>query len=117
MFGHLYHSRFCTQYTNSETGENIGPILSGTASWLTLALYEICGFRSEGRMIAFDPIIEKDSFAYALQLPQCSLQVSIEAVNDHKRNEHSILKLDGTETGFCLDLPQDGQTHTIEITL
>ena len=29
--------RFCTQYNNSETGENIGPILSGTASWLTLA--------------------------------------------------------------------------------
>ena len=109
--------RFCTQYNNSETGENIGPILSGTASWLTLALYEICGFRTEGRMIAFDPIIEKDSFAYTLQLPQCSLQVSIEALNDHKRNEHSILKLDGTETGFCLDLPQDGQTHTIEITL
>ena len=29
--------RFCTQYNNSETGEGIGPILSGTASWLTLA--------------------------------------------------------------------------------
>ncbi len=35
--------RFCTQYNNSETGENIGPMLSGTASWLTLALFAAAG--------------------------------------------------------------------------
>lgn len=33
--------RFCTQYVNSQTGEHIGPILSGTSTWLLLALKEI----------------------------------------------------------------------------
>ena len=32
--------RFCTQYVNSLTEEHIGPILSGTSTWLLLALRE-----------------------------------------------------------------------------
>ena len=32
--------RFCTQYVNSFTEEHVGPILSGTATWLLLALLE-----------------------------------------------------------------------------
>ena len=32
--------RFCTQYVNSMTEEHIGPILSGTSTWLFLALQE-----------------------------------------------------------------------------
>lgn len=32
--------RFCTQYVNSISEEHIGPILSGTSTWLTLALFE-----------------------------------------------------------------------------
>ena len=35
--------RFCTQYVNSETGEHIGPMLSGTASWLSTVVREIFG--------------------------------------------------------------------------
>ena len=32
--------RFCTQYVNSITEEHIGPILSGTSTWLLLSLLE-----------------------------------------------------------------------------
>ena len=32
--------RLCTQYVNSITQEHIGPVLSGTATWLLLALLE-----------------------------------------------------------------------------
>lgn len=32
--------RFCTQYVNSITNEHIGPILSGTSTWLLLTLLE-----------------------------------------------------------------------------
>lgn len=32
--------RFCTQYVNSVNEEHIGPILSGTSTWLTLAILE-----------------------------------------------------------------------------
>lgn len=35
--------RFCTQYVNSITEEHIGPILSGTSTWLLLALLEKFG--------------------------------------------------------------------------
>lgn len=35
--------RFCTQYVNSLTEEHIGPILSGTSTWLLLALLEKYG--------------------------------------------------------------------------
>ena len=33
--------RFCTQYVNSISEEHIGPILSGTATWLLLAIREL----------------------------------------------------------------------------
>lgn len=41
--------RFCTQYNNSETLENVGPMLSGTASWLSLTVSEFLGISYSGR--------------------------------------------------------------------
>lgn len=37
--------RFCTQYVNSITEEHIGPILSGTATWLLLVMMEKYGLK------------------------------------------------------------------------
>ncbi len=49
--------RFCTQYTNSQTGENVGPMLSGTASWLTLAIFEMLGISYTADGIKIDPML------------------------------------------------------------
>lgn len=49
--------RFCTQYTNSMTGENVGPMLSGTASWLTLAIFEMLGISYTADGIKIDPML------------------------------------------------------------
>ena len=49
--------RFCTQYTNSITGENVGPMLSGTASWLTLAIFEMLGISYTADGIELSPML------------------------------------------------------------
>jgi len=49
--------RFCTQYNNSETGENIGPLLSGTATWFILALLKAYGIELSARGVVIDPVL------------------------------------------------------------
>ena len=51
--------RFCTQYNNSETGENIGPLLSGTASWSTLALRRGFGIDFGANGLQLDPLLRE----------------------------------------------------------
>jgi cellobiose phosphorylase len=51
--------RFCTQYNNSETGENIGPLLSGTASWASLALRQAFGVDLRTDVLVLDPILRE----------------------------------------------------------
>jgi cellobiose phosphorylase len=51
--------RFCTQYNNSETGENIGPLLSGTASWSTLALRRGFGVELNPQGLHLDPLLRE----------------------------------------------------------
>ncbi len=71
--------RFCTQYNNSETGENIGPILSGTASWLTLTILSELGFQAEGDCYSFVPALPKESegIRYHLSIGKMHLHVEI----------------------------------------
>ncbi|MBQ6217301.1 MAG: hypothetical protein IJK53_07940 [Erysipelotrichaceae bacterium] len=109
--------RFCTQYNNSETGEGIGPILSGTASWLTLAYYEILGIDLHGDLLRIDPIIEKETSKYTLKLRDTSLIVDIRKVNDFKVNERSSFLLDGAPCTKDIVLPKDGKIHRLEVLL
>ena len=73
--------RFCTQYNNSETRENIGPMLSGTASWLTLAIYEIFGIETEKETIRFDPVLlpGMTKLAYTVRLGKSVYDVTVTA--------------------------------------
>lgn len=49
--------RFCTQYVNPITKEHIGPMLSGTATWVALALYEMMGVSIEGDTLTVSPVM------------------------------------------------------------
>ncbi|MDQ0192003.1 GH36-type glycosyl hydrolase domain-containing protein [Paenibacillus wynnii] len=71
--------RFCTQYNNSETGENIGPMLSGTSTWLTLSLLEALGVEHTPEGIIIDPILREDerSLNFVLNLNEAAYHVSI----------------------------------------
>ena len=109
--------RFCTQYNNSQTGEGIGPILSGTASWLTLAYYEILGIDIYDGLLHLDPIIDKERSDYTLKLLDTYFNVSIRKVHDFKVNESSSFLFDGKPCSQDIVLPQDGKTHKIEVLL
>ncbi len=109
--------RFCTQYNNSETGEGIGPILSGTASWLTLAYYEILGLHFKGNELIIDPILNGDSFRYTLRINDTPIEIAIRKVNDYRMNSASICLYDGKEIHDGIRIPDDHKTHTLEVLL
>lgn len=60
--------RLCTQYNNSETGENIGPELSGTSTWLTLTLLNAFGINFTQNGIELDPILKPEQVELMLTL-------------------------------------------------
>jgi len=60
--------RFCTQYNNSETGQNIGPLLSGTAPWLVLALTRAWGLQLAGGTLSLDPLLREADTGLTLTL-------------------------------------------------
>lgn len=70
--------RFCTQYNNSETGENIGPLLSGTASWLILALLKAYGIELSSGGLSIDPILPASARSTSIQLRLSEATVSIQ---------------------------------------
>ena len=109
--------RFCTQYNNSETGENIGPILSGTASWLTLALYEVCGLNIDGNILTIDPIVNRPHFSYTLNINGTVINVDIDAQNNYRITDSAEYRLDGKSVFSSIALPADGKTHEIKVIL
>ena len=109
--------RFCTQYNNSETGENIGPILSGTASWLTLALFEVCGLNFVGDRLVIDPIINRPHFRYTLNINNTIIKVDIDGTNNYRITASAEYRLDGEPTSSSILLPTDGKVHEIKVIL
>lgn len=113
--------RFCTQYNNSETGENIGPILSGTASWLTLAIFEMFGFVQKDGMLCFSPVLNNGaSLSYKLNLDRdgSALTVEIKSKDGAFRvGEKSEFSLDGKLCSNVIPIPRDKKEHVLKIFL
>lgn len=106
--------RFCTQYNNSVTGENIGPILSGTASWLTLAIYEALGIREEPQRISFTPIPFMGNISYVLRSCGTEITVRIFAEKGYSGGEFTAL-IDGNPIQEEIVIAKDGRAHILEI--
>lgn len=114
--------RFCTQYNNSETGENIGPILSGTASWLNLAIFEALGIGHEEGALRFSPVLREGqkNLSYRLNLNQdgTALAVDIESKEGAFRvGTGTRFMLDGKSCEARIPLPTDGAEHHLQIFL
>lgn len=112
--------RFCTQYNNSETGENIGPMLSGTASWLTLAVYEFLGLGENAETIPTAPVLRPGQTAtgYTLRWADTLLKVQIESDGTRFRaGEGTTYLLDGVPVSGEAPRPMDGGTHLLTIQL
>jgi len=113
--------RYCTQYNNSQTGENIGPILSGTASWLVLALFEMFGFEQRDGMLSFSPVLNGGGrMSYRLNLDQygTALTVEIESRDGAFRIGGSTeFELDGKHCSNTIPIPRDKKTHILRVSL
>lgn len=112
--------RFCTQYNNSETGENIGPMLSGTASWLTLAVYEFLGLEAGAEEFSFSPILPDglDRLDYTVRLGATTLQVEITGEGGRFRaGTGTTFLLDGAPVSAAVPRPGDGKSHILSIRL
>ncbi len=111
--------RFCTQYNNSQTGENIAPLLSGTASWLTLATYETTGAGVGREKVAFNPILRpgQKHLAYTLGLGDAHIHVTVDSADGEFRvSDKTVFTYDGTPCDGVIDRPTAGE-HTVAITL
>ncbi len=111
--------RFCTQYNNSETGENIGPMLSGTASWLTLAVYEYFGIDTDLSGFRFAPVLKPGDKGLAYTLNTGNASVRIRVISDgvkFRLSDDSSMTLDGKEFNGVLPRGIEGE-HEIIITL
>ena len=107
----------CTQYNNSITGENIGPILSGTASWLTLALYEICGLEFREGRLRIRPVLNAPRFAYDLQIGGTTLHVEIDGTASFRARPESTYMLDGKPAEDEFLFPADQSEHFLRVML
>jgi len=111
--------RWCTQYNNSQTGENIGPTLSGTSTWLLLSLFQCFGieFTSEGLRV--EPILRQSDKRLDVKVSVCgtSYDIHITKPEGFIRAQDGIkVKLDGAACeGTLLPVATDGKTHEVEI--
>jgi len=110
--------RFCTQYNNSITGENIGPILSGTSSWLNLAVYELLGLKDGVDEVGFEPIIgyNMPKKKFTLETGGTTIDVEIISTNDIRLSDSSKITIDGVLSDKAI-VKKDGQKHNVVIEL
>ena len=112
--------RFCTQYNNSQTCENIGPMLSGTASWLTLAIYELLGITVTEDEIRLSPIMlpGEKGLRYTLRPEGCELKITVtDPLNRMRPGDATCVTVDGAPASLTLPRFRDDRTHEIHITL
>ncbi len=110
--------RFCTQYNNSETGENIGPMLSGTASWLSLTVYEFLGISHVDGGIDLKPILPFDTekASYTVRVDGTEFDITVEKAKGFVRpSEATQYSFDGKPCTSVIPNPRDGKKHTVEV--
>ena len=114
--------RFCTQYNNSETGEHVGPILSGTSTWLALALRAAWGVRVTPDGLVLDPILRADQEEVSLDLEtgRAVYRIRIRKPRGFRRTRDGGYRVvvDGVAVeGNRVPLFVDGAVHRVEMLL
>ena len=110
--------RFCTQYNNSFTSENCGPMLSGTASWLSLATFEIFGIDYASDGISIDPILPPDEVncVYCIRCAGTTFEISAQKPLGFARTGASTAYyIDGKPVKTLKNIVPDGKNHEIKI--
>lgn len=111
--------RFCTQYNNYETGENIGPTLSGTSTWLLISLMMAFGIEYRADGLKLSPLLrpEETTFSFNLKTNGTTYAVTVSKPKGFKRmTDGCSIMLDDTPfEGNLLPLFTDGKVHTVTL--
>lgn len=112
--------RFCTQYNNSQTLEGIGPMLSGTASWLALSVFEFLGIEYVEGGMKFNPVLpeEMTDVTFSIRRQNSSFDIKVTKEKGFRRiSEKTEYYFDGKPSSALIPDPKDGRCHKVEITL
>ena len=112
--------RFCTQYNNSETRENIGPMLSGTASWLSLTAFEFLDISHVDGGIELCPILpfELTEAQYSVKLGNTVFDITVEKKQGFARpGSDTEYSLDGVPCTSFIPNSRDGKTHSVRVVM
>lgn len=112
--------RFCTQYNNSETLEGIGPMLSGTASWLSLTVFEFLGIGYAEGGLTFSPVLPENmtNISFAIKRGETVFNVKVTKPEGFCRaGENTKYFFDGAECGRIIPDPADSKAHEVEIVM
>ena len=111
--------RWCTQYNNSDSGENIGPTLSGTSTWLLLCLFSCFGIQPTADALIVEPLLRENetSMKVRLQAVGAVYEISITKPEGFKRTAEGVkVFCDGAELPDT-KVPNftDGAVHKVEV--
>ena len=111
--------RWCTQYNNSDSGENIGPTLSGTSTWLLLCLFSCFGIQPTAEALIVEPLLRENetSMKVRLQAVGAIYEISITKPEGFKRTAEGVkVFCDGAELPDT-KVPNftDGAVHKVEV--
>ena len=111
--------RWCTQYNNSDSGENIGPTLSGTSTWLLLCLFSCFGIQPTADALIVEPLLRKNetSLKVRLQAVGAVYELEITKPEGFKRTAEGVTVIcDGAPVeGTSVPVFTDGAVHKIEV--
>jgi len=111
--------RWCTQYNNSDSGENIGPTLSGTSTWLLLCLFSCFGIKPTADALVVEPLLRENetSLKVRLQAVGAVYEIEISKPEGFKRTKEGVTVIcDGQAVaGTSVPVFTDGATHKVEV--
>lgn len=113
--------RLCTQYNNSQTGENIGPTLSGTSTWLLLCLFSCFGVEFTSDNFICEPLMRKDdtSLDVTVNNGQAQYNITITKPVGFRRTKNGVKVTCDGQVMESTKMPffTDGKEHEVKIEL
>ena len=118
-FSSCGNPRWCTQYNNSDSGENIGPTLSGTSTWLLLCLFSCFGVESRADALICEPLLREEETGLSVNIKAvgCEYGIKIRKPEGFRRTKSGAkIKVDGKEIdSFRVPQFTDGKLHEVEV--
>ena len=109
--------RFCTQYANPYSKEDVGPMLSGTATWMIICIKEMLGisFLNANDDMSLLLPKEMENIRYSYKLKESLIDVSIKKEKGRYAFSIDKIKLDGQDISSISLASLSDKNHSIEI--